>query len=74
VQDVIDVVRDVVGPGLGVDIGPDTPLLSTGIVDSLAVAELIERLNRVGARQLGVEDLGVDNADTPAQLLDLISP
>jgi acyl carrier protein len=50
----------------------DTPLLSTGILDSFAVQELLVMVEEHYGASIPVEELGVDNADTPAQLADLI--
>jgi acyl carrier protein len=57
----------------GAAIGPDTPILSTGIVDSLSVAELAETLNTAFGVRLSVDELGFDNADTAEQLAKLVN-
>jgi acyl carrier protein len=53
-------------------IDPDTPLLSTGILDSFALAELLDVLAAEFEIELPVEEVGVDNADTADQLLALL--
>lgn len=50
----------------------ETPLLSTGILDSFAIQELLVVVEERYGASIPVEELGVDNADTPAQLADLI--
>ena len=51
----------------------DTPLLSTGIVDSFAVATLAHELSDAFETQITIESLGVDNADTARQIALLIT-
>ena len=53
-------------------LGADTPLLSSGLVDSLSMEELAVSLEQEFGVRLDVSDLGFDNADTPAQLLTLV--
>jgi hypothetical protein len=72
VQQIIDVVRGLASsPGYAIE--ADTPLLSTGIIDSLSMAELLERLHEISGTTVDIEAMGVDNADTPAQMLELIA-
>jgi len=52
---------------------PDTPLLSTGLVDSFGFAALlIELETRLGVR-IDPAEAGADNFDTPRQMHALIS-
>jgi len=68
---VIAAVNEVVTASF-VTITPDTPLLSSSIVDSLAIAELSSRLTASFGVELGVGDLVVDKADTPRQIAQLV--
>jgi acyl carrier protein len=47
---------------------PDTPLLSSGLIDSFGVAGLIGALERRFHVRIDPADIGVDNFDTPAQI------
>ena len=47
---------------------PDTPLLSSGLIDSFGVAELIVELEKELHIQINRAEIGVDNFDTPAQI------
>lgn len=70
VGDVITLLEPFAG---GEALEPDTPMLSTGIIDSFGVAEVIQLLeDRYGVR-IPVEQLGVDTADTPRDLAALIA-
>lgn len=51
------------------EVGPDTPLLSTGIVDSFDVAALLGAIEDLYAVVIDPEDVDVDSFDTPAQML-----
>jgi aryl carrier-like protein len=51
-----------------VEIRPDTPLLSTGLLDSFGLVELAARLADRGI-DVELDQLGADNADTCEQLL-----
>ena len=53
---------------LSAEIGPDTALISSGLLDSLRFAELVLLIERAGAVTLDLADLGVDNFDTPRQM------
>lgn len=70
VQTVIEVVRPLVNAQ--VDVQPSTPLLSSGLIDSLSTAELVDAVNKSFDLSLEIMDFGADNADTPEQLVALI--
>jgi acyl carrier protein len=55
-----------------VPIQPDTPLLSSGIVDSFAVARLLTTLETHYGIALDPAELGVDNFDTARQMLEQV--
>jgi acyl carrier protein len=59
---------------IGLPIDADTPLLSTGIIDSLHVAELIGVLSRHYDVRFDLADVGVDNFDTVAQMYEMLQP
>jgi acyl carrier protein len=50
-------------------IDEDTPLVSSGIVDSLKFADLLAVLGRHYGVTIDPNDVGTDNFDTPAQML-----
>ncbi len=47
---------------------PETPLLSSGIIDSLRVAELLAVLGAKYGVAIDPSEVGVDNFDTAAQM------
>lgn len=49
-------------------VDPDTPLLSSGLIDSFGIAGLIIAIEREFQLQIDVLDVGVDNFDTVAQI------
>lgn len=53
-------------------IGPATPLLTSGLIDSLSVAELCDALSSAFNVEIDVADIGSDNANTPEQLASLV--
>jgi acyl carrier protein len=55
---------------LGAPVGMDTPLVSTGMVDSLRFAELVTALEHQFGVSIDPSEVGVDNFDTPRQMLD----
>jgi acyl carrier protein len=69
---VVELVRSLVRPASG-PIDTDTPLLSTGIIDSFAVAELLEAFATELGIEVPIEELGVDNADTPLAMAALLN-
>jgi acyl carrier protein len=46
----------------------DTPLLSSGLVDSLRVAALLAALEKAYGVAIEPSEIGTDNFDTPAQI------
>jgi acyl carrier protein len=57
----------------GKRIAADTPLLSTGLIDSFAMAELLARLEERFGVALDLDDLGVDVADTAAMITCILA-
>ncbi|MFN8586518.1 MAG: acyl carrier protein [Candidatus Eisenbacteria bacterium] len=55
---------------LGEPVAADTPLVSAGLVDSLRFAEIVAALERHFGVSIDPLDVGVDNFDTPAQMLE----
>lgn len=51
----------------------DTPMLSSGILDSLHVAVLITLLERSYGVSIESSEIGVDNFDTPEQIRVFLS-
>ncbi len=47
----------------------DTPLFSSGMVDSFAIVELMMFLEQHTGTKLGPEDINLDNLDTVAHIL-----
>lgn len=70
-QEVLAVIRALLPPGTSV--GPDTPLLSSGLVDSFAVAELLAGLEARFGVALPLDAIGSDVADTAADLTGLLA-
>jgi len=57
---------------LSTPIDADTPLVSSGLVDSFAFPVLLSALeSRFGVR-IGPDEIGADNFDTPAQMLEFV--
>jgi acyl carrier protein len=71
VEEVVAVLAPMVRGGK--KIASDTPLLSTGLIDSFAMAELLARLEECFGVALDLEDLGVDVADTPAMITRVLA-
>jgi acyl carrier protein len=59
-----------IGRGMGISfpIEAGTPLISSGIVDSLRVAELLTLLEARYRVAIEPSEVGVDNFDTPDQI------
>ena len=47
---------------------PDTPLLSSGLIDSFGVAGLIAAIEDKFGTRINPAGIGADNFDTPAQI------
>ena len=46
----------------------NTPLISTGLIDSLHVAALLALLEKEYGKAINTRDVGTDNFDTPKQI------
>lgn len=57
----------------GADLAPDTDLLGSGLLDSLAVLQLMEHLASTYGIEIDDEDFSVDNLATVASLADFIA-
>lgn len=57
---------------ISVDITPDMPLISSGLVDSFQLASLLNTLNQHFQVDIEMADVGVDNFDTAQQMLALV--
>lgn len=55
-----------------VDVDADTPLLTTGLLDSLSLVDLQDALEERFDVRLSPDELGYDSADTVRQLASLI--
>lgn len=49
-------------------IGCDTPLISTGLIDSLHFAQFLLVLEKEYGKVITTRDVGTDNFDTPRQI------
>jgi acyl carrier protein len=57
---------------LDCDIDQDTPLISSGLIDSLRVALLLGVLEKEYGRKISTREIGTDNFDTPRQIKSFI--
>jgi len=53
---------------IGFKIDPDTPLISTGLIDSLHFAQFLLVLEKEYGKVISTRDVGTDNFDTPRQI------
>lgn len=60
------------GPGKGVKVAEDTPLLEWGLLDSLKVVELAEFLRRRAGFQLKPKDLRKENLKDVRSIVRLV--
>lgn len=68
---VLDVLRDV-GRGRLDAVDPDTPLLASGVLDSLAIAEVVESLERRLGADVPPELILPENFATPRTLVEAL--
>jgi acyl carrier protein len=70
VQELIDLIRQTLQIDLA--LSEDTPLLSSGLVDSFGVVVLLGAIEEEYGVILDESELGVDTFDTPTQILERI--
>jgi hypothetical protein len=67
IEDVLSIVRPLVR--MPMSLTRDTPVISSGLLDSFHVAVLLEDLRARGGVRIELDEIGVDNFDTPGQML-----
>ncbi len=50
------------------EIDQNTPLISTGLIDSLRFAQFLQLLEKEYGKAINTRDVGTDNFDTPRQI------
>jgi acyl carrier protein len=70
VSEFVNAIRDEFLPGE--TITADSPLLSSGAIDSLNISALLAFLESRFGAQIDLMDIGYDNFDTPSQMLQMI--
>lgn len=55
------------------DVGENTPLFSTGIVDSFAVISLMTYLETEGGIRIDPDDVNLENMDSIGRILDFVA-
>jgi acyl carrier protein len=71
-----DPLREFIGENLGVDVSEiedDTPLFSSGLIDSASLVELIVFVESQGNVKFDPDDVTLDNLDSVAQILTFVS-
>jgi acyl carrier protein len=63
----IDYLNDLTGTGDGLE--ADSPLFSTGMLDSVSMLNLIAFVEEQAAIQVRSEDVTLDNFDTPGRIV-----
>ncbi len=71
VDDLIELIRVTVG--ISSEIGADSPLLSSGLVDSLNLITLLDALETRYGVTLATEEIDTETFDTPAQILAFVN-
>lgn len=54
---------------LGDDVGPDSELFSSGVLDSVSMLKLITLLEEEGRFEVGRDEVTLENFDTVARML-----
>lgn len=65
-NDLLTIVRQIARRDAAID--PDTPLISSGLVDSFRFATLVTALEAHYKVRIPLAEVGVDNFDTAAQI------
>lgn len=55
------------------DVTPESAMISSGLIDSFAIADLLADLKEHFRVEIEASEIGVDNFDTPAQMFEFIS-
>ena len=69
-HDLIDLIREELD--VPSDVEPNTPLVSSGLVDSFDLPSLVCALEERYGVRIDADEIGADNFDTPEQMLALV--
>ena len=70
VQAMIDFIQTTIIRDPSVRISENTPLVSSGLVDSFGLIEMLQQLERVTKRQISPIDVSPDDLETVATMLE----
>ena len=70
-QQITEYIRTELIGDSSVQIGPDTPLVSSGLVDSFDLVELLGEVERIAGRKLPAHRIGPQDMESVNQILDL---
>jgi acyl carrier protein len=74
--EVLDQVRAVIAEQSGLPpamIESDTPILTSGLIDSMGMVEVVAQLEELFGIVIDAEDVVADNFHTPAAIAELVS-
>lgn len=60
--------------GIAAALDPDTPLISSGLADSLKISGLLSALQAEYGVRIDPADVGADNFDTPRAIQTFLQP
>lgn len=61
---------------LGIDttgLGPDSPLFSSGVIDSFSLVTLLSHIEQTCGFQIGPSDVNLDNFDSLARIIAYVT-
>ena len=65
-NELLKLIGRIIGPG--VELTADTPLLSSGLIDSFKFSELLMLIEDTRSISVDPSEVGTDNFDTPKQI------
>lgn len=68
---IIEIIKNI-SPMEETEIGPDTDLIASGIIDSFDMLSLVMDLESAFNAGFGLEEVLFDNFETPAKILELV--
>jgi len=68
-QSLLDFIKTTVAGGTAAEISEDTPLVSSGILDSFAVIEVLQQLERVTNKRIRPTDVTLNDLETVTIML-----
>ena len=73
ITEILNLLNASYGGAHGAEIAPDTPLLSSGLIDSVSTLELVDQIERTFNLEFAPHEVDRDNLDTAEKIAAFVA-